>query len=308
MKEHTFTFDSNDGLRIFVYAWYPATDVRGVIQISHGMAETAQRYRKFAQDITTHGYIVYANDHRGHGQTAQAVENLGYCGENGFAAMVRDMRQLEQQIRREHPTLPLFLLGHSMGSFLLQQYLLDYPDNDLTGAILSGSNGTTSLLKLTMGLAVAKHQRKKYGARTKSEPLNQLFFGRYGKRIALPRTSFDWLTRDESEVDRYIADPYCGFVCSTGFYYDFLQGLLTLSRSQRTLQIRKDFPLFIFSGQEDPVGIYGKGVLNLAKFYANYGLQDVVFRLYPGGRHEMLNETNRDEVIRDLAAWLDAHI
>lgn len=307
MKCKEFTFKDEEGIEIFVYKWLPegVINVKGAVQISHGMAETAARYERFAEDLTKAGYIVYANDHRGHGRTAGSVENVGYCGQDGFNWMVKDMRRLNSIISDENPDIPIFLLGHSMGSMLSQTYIENYGDT-INGVILSGTSGKMGIL-LDIGIVIAKREMKRIGPRGKSTLLNNMTFGSYNKEFKPNRTDFDWLNRDNSEVDKYINDPYCGGVFSAGFFYDFLRGLKEMHKIEQLRKIPKDLPIYLFSGEKDPVGKDCRSVKQLIDTYKKEQIKDVSYKFYKDGRHEMLNEINRDEVITDTIKWLDSH-
>lgn len=309
MKLTNFTFKGGEGLEIFVYKWEPEENVniKGVLQIAHGMAETAARYERFAKYLTDNGFIVYINDHRGHGKTAKELENVGYLAEkDGFKWLVEDLHCLTEIIKKENPDVPVFLLGHSMGSFVTQRYIMLY-GKELNGAILSGSNGRQGLM-LKLGLMVAKSEIKKNGRKAKSQKLNDMSFKSYNNSFKPNRTEFDWLSRDNDEVDKYINDPFCGSVFTAGFYYDFLTGLMEIENRENLKSVPKDLPIYIFSGEKDPVGVNGKGVKKLVDTYKALGVSDLTFKLYKEGRHEMLNETNRDEVMKDVADWLSGHI
>lgn len=309
MQQTAFEFKSKEGTDIYVYHWAPeeGVQVKGIVQIAHGMAETAGRYKRFAQALTDNGYIVYANDHRGHGKTAKTVESLGHLAEaDGFYWMVEDVHQLSQIIKQKNPDLPLFLFGHSMGSFVTQRYLMLY-GKELKGAILSGSNGKQGLM-LHMGAFLAKQEVKKHGRKAKSEKLNKLSFGSFNNAFKPNRTEFDWLSRDAAEVDKYIQDPYCGTVFTCGFFYDFMTGLKEIEKDSNVELVPKELPIYIFSGDKDPVGKMGNGVRRLYDAYKRHYLADVTMRLYPEGRHEMLNETNKEEVMKDVVDWLNKHI
>lgn len=307
MREKIFNFKEKKGLNIFIYNWFPEEDIKpaGVVQIAHGMAETAERYKRFANKLTEAGYIVYANDHRGHGKTAQCVDKVGDLGENGFNNMVDDMHQITDYIKKQHKDLPIFILGHSMGSFLIQRYIQLYSE-EINGAILSGSCGKQGLI-LDVGAWIAKRETRKIGRSNKSKKLNDLSFGGYNKAFKPNRTEFDWLSRDEKEVDKYVADEYCGGIFTAGFFYDFINGLKLIQRKSEIIKVPKDLPIYIFSGDKDPVGKAGKGVMNLVNTYKSLGIKDLEYKLYKDGRHEMLNEINREEVIENVVRWLDRH-
>lgn len=307
MQSETFTFRDSQGIEIFVHKWLPDTDLnpKAVVQIAHGMAETAARYERFAKALTEAGYIVYANDHRGHGRTAKNLTDLGYMGKDGFNWAVKDLYQLTQIIKEENPGLPIFLLGHSMGSYLTQQYIYRY-GSGLKGAILSGTSGKKGFI-LTMGIVLAKLIMLFKGAQSVSPLLIAMSFGSYNDQFKPNRTNFDWLSRDNAEVDKYISDPYCGTQFSAGFFYDLFRGMKDIHRIQNQQKISKNLPLYLFSGNMDPVGNYTKSVVQLIRTYQTLKLSDVSYRFYSSGRHEMLNEINRDEVTQDIIDWLNAH-
>lgn len=308
MVTANFTFKDDEGVKIYSYKWSPENDsaIKGVVQISHGMAEMSSRYAGFAEFLTDNGYIVYSNDHRGHGKTAKNLEDIGYLGESdGFKWMIEDMHELTGIIKKENPDLPVVLFGHSMGSFLTQGYIEQY-GKELNGAILSGSNGKQGLI-LTIGKIIAKGEMKKIGRKGRSELLNNMSFGSYNKSFNPCRTDFDWLSRDAKIVDKYIDDPYCGGVFTASFYYDFLNGLSQIEKRKNIEQIPKDLPIYIFSGALDPVGKNGKGIAKLVDIYKQLNIRDVTFKLYEDGRHEMLNELNKDEVMKDILTWLSKH-
>jgi alpha-beta hydrolase superfamily lysophospholipase len=308
MINKSFTFKSEDGTQIQVNEWLPEEhiEVRGIVQVAHGMAETSARYERFAEKLTDTGYIVYANDHRGHGKTANVIENVGYLADkDGFKLLVEDVHKLTEIIKKEYPKLPLFLFGHSMGSFITQRYIMLY-GNELKGAILSGSNGKQGII-LDIGLLLAKSEIKKNGRKTKSEKLNKIMFGGFNSAFKPTRTEFDWLSKDEDEVDNYINDPFCGGVFTSGFFYDFFIGLKEIENKNNLTNVPKDLPIYIFSGDKDPVGKNGKGIIRLFDTYKGLNIKDVTYKLYKDGRHEMLKETNREEVIQDVIDWIDTH-
>ncbi len=297
-----------DGHEIFIHNWISKKSApKAVVQISHGMAEHAARYEPFAEKLVDSGYIVYANDHRGHGKTAGSVDCLGFFAENnGWMRVVEDMNELTSLIRNAHPGLPVFLLGHSMGSFLLRTYMFQYGTR-INGAIISGTAGSAGVLG-DIGMLVANMEIKRKGLRGKSTLLHQLSFGGYNKAFKPTRTDFDWLSRDHAEVDKYSNDPFCGTVFTAGFYRDLLWGLKTIHKKENIGMIPKNLPILILSGDKDPVGKNGKGVSQVYQSLKNIGITNIQLTLYPGGRHEMLNETNRHEVYRDVINWMDQHV
>ena len=308
MKSDTFTFKTSDGIQIFTYRWMPdeASAVKGVVQIAHGMAEHAARYERFADALTKAGYAVYANDHRGHGKTAGSQDNLGYfADENGWEKVVEDMHTLTGIIKKENPNKPFFLFGHSMGSFLSRHYSMLYA-SELTGLILSGTGGDPGAIG-KIGLFVAKMDAMFHGRKAKSEIMNKLSFGAFNSAFKPNRTDYDWLSRDNAEVDKYINDPLCGTVFTAGFFCDMLGGLDFINNKENIGRIPKNLPIYLFSGAKDPVGGNTKGVNQVYNSLKNAGIGDLTLKFYENGRHESLNEINRDEVSLDVIAWLDLH-
>jgi alpha-beta hydrolase superfamily lysophospholipase len=308
MKPGDVAFQSPDGARIFVYRWLPDDEsrIRAAVQIAHGMAEHAARYAGFAEALCAAGFAVYANDHRGHGKTAGVLEQVGYFGDDGWPRVVADIHQLSRIIRDTHPGLPLFLFGHSMGSLLARSYILEHGAG-LKGVVLSGIPADPGLLG-KIGLPLARLVALLKGARTPSPFLNRMSFGKFNQPFKPNRTEFDWLSRDEAVVDAYVADPYCGGVFSAGFFVDLLTGMNGLSRRAEMDRIPKDLPILIFSGDMDPCGGMTKGVRPIYDSYKRAGITDLTLRFYSQGRHEMLNETNREEVIGDVVSWLNQHL
>ncbi|WP_087554819.1 alpha/beta hydrolase [Clostridioides difficile] len=308
MKCTNFTFKGEEGLDIYTYKWEDENmkKTKAVIQIAHGMAETAQRYETFAKVLTKNGYIVYINDHRGHGKTAKIIENVGHLAEKeGFRCLVEDMYTLTNIIKKENEDLPIYLFGHSMGSFASQRYIMDY-SNNLSGLILCGSNGKQGII-LNLAHLIINREIKKYGRRSKSNKINDLIFG--GEIIRRnEKTKFDWLSRDKEQVEKYINDPFCGVVCSCGFFYDLVQGLKEIEDKENLKKVPLDIPIYIISGDKDPIGKNGKGVLRLRDRYIKLGVKDVTCKLYKDGRHELLNEINREEVFEDIICWLNNKI
>jgi alpha-beta hydrolase superfamily lysophospholipase len=307
MQSSTFTLASSDGTQLHVNRWLPDGPAKAVVQIAHGMAEHSDRYARFAERLTAAGYAVYANDHRGHGGTARTPADAGYFADDkGWDAVVGDLHLLSDHAREENPGLPFFLFGHSMGSFLSRSYASRF-GADLDGLVLSGTAGDPGALgKVGLGLATA--QARLRGRRHPSGLMDQLTFGQYGAAFKPNRTKFDWLSRDEAEVDAYVADERCGNVFTAGFFVDLLGGLAAINSDGLVSRVPKDLPIFVFSGDLDPVGDKGKGPQAVADQYRRLGVGDVTLKLWPQGRHEMLNETNRDEVMDSVVEWLDAHL
>lgn len=308
MKKENFTFKDSGGVEIFVYKWLPddINCAKAVVQIVHGLAEHAGRYEAFAEFLASSGYIVYANDHRGHGKTAGSIENLGYAGEDGFNWMVKDLDELHDIIKNENQNLPVFMFGHSMGSMMAQMYM-SLCGNKLKGVILSGTMGRQGV-KLNLGIMIANNEIKKKDSRAQSEKLQKMTFGHYNDSFKPVRTEFDWLSRDTQEVDKYINDPLCGFASTASFYYYFFKGIKEIHKKEIMKNIPKDLPIYIMNGEMDPVGGNCKTVKSLIKDYERLGIKDVSYKFYKGGRHEMLNEVNKVEVMKDILNWLESHI
>ncbi|MCB2293046.1 alpha/beta hydrolase [Clostridium algoriphilum] len=308
MISESFTFKHKGNLDIFVYKWLPNEniEVKGVVQIAHGMGETASRYESFATFLTDNGFVVYANDHLGHGKTAGQIEKLGDLGEDGFNSMVEDMHGLNEIIKAENVGSPIFLLGHSMGSFLTQRYICLY-GNELNGVILTGTCGRRGII-IDIGRIIAKVEIKRIGRCAKSILLNKLMFGRNNNSFNQSRTAFDWLSRDNKEIDEFVDDPYCGSIFTAGFFYDFLGGLKGIESMAEIKNVPKNLPIYIFAGDKDPIGKNGVGVLRLVKTYNKQGIKDLVYKIYKDGRHEMLHETNKEEVFMDVVKWINMHI
>lgn len=277
--------DAGDGHRIDLLCWLPSMPVRGVVQIAHGMGEHAARYDRVARALVSAGHAVYANHHRGHGPGAAASKQLGDFGRGGFAALVADMARVSQHAKALHPGAPLLLLGHSMGSFAAQLYVLDH-HHLIDGLALSGSAET--------GVRFANRDPNR-----KLQDMNA--------SVVHPRTPFDWLSRDAREVDAYIADPMCGFTINPASRQSMFDACDCLSAPDAFAALpHKDLPIFLFTGDHDPVNRQLAWFHPLVRRLRDAGLTGVQTRIYPGARHEVFNETNRDEVTADLVAWVEA--
>ncbi|HKP59229.1 MAG TPA: alpha/beta hydrolase [Polyangiales bacterium] len=292
-----------DGMRLAVYAWPLPRTPKGVVQITHGLAEHAGRYDRLAQALVDAGYAVYAHDHRGHGKTVRDTSELGFFArESGFDVLVEDLYAVNRYIAGKHGELPRVLLGHSFGSFVTQGYLFQHADS-VDAVALSGSNSAQAPLTW-VGLALARAERARLGPRGKSALIQQMTFGAYNNAFKPLRTEFDWLSRDPDEVDKYASDPLCGFETSVQGWIDLFGALLRIRSSERQRGIPKQLPIYVFSGAADPVGEHGKGTKRLAEQYRRAGLTNVTLKLYASARHELFNETNRDQVTQDFIDWL----
>ena len=303
-----FYFQSSTGrTSIHALKCVPDSKPRAVVQIAHGIAEHIDRYRPFMEFLADNGFVVAGNDHLGHGKSIRVPEEQGFFAEkDGWWRVVDDMDKLHDIMSKEYPELPYVLFGHSMGSFLTRTYLIKHPDK-YDGVILSGTGHQSPALVLG-GNAAASVMAKLNGAMGDGAKLDSLAFGSYLSKIENPRTKFDWLSRDAEQVDKYIADPLCGFVGKIGLYRDMMQGIKFITDKKNIAQMNKEKPVYFMSGNGDPVGDYGKGVVRAYKAFCDAGLHDVFMRLYPGGRHEMLNETNKEQVYQDILNWLNEKI
>ena len=302
MKSIESFITDHSGAALFLYQWIPDSKPVAVVQVVHGMAEHAARYQRLAQFLTDRGIAVYADDHHGHGRSVHDGKSWGVLPDNGFNSMVENEREITEQIRKEYPDTPVFLFGHSMGSFISRHYLAKYKKS-VDAVILSGT-GNPSYVELLGGLLVATLQCLLFGSKSPAKVLDNLAFGGYNRMFAPNRTAFDWLSGDEAEVDKYVQDPMCGNIFPTGFYRSFFKALLFLKTEKSVRQISKDIPVLFLSGEEDPVGDFGKGVKAVFETYRQRRFQNLDLHLFPGCRHEILNETNREEVMEEFYGWI----
>lgn len=304
-----FFFPSSDGRhRVHALRWLPENrKPRGALQLVHGISEYIGRYAPFAAWLADNGFLVVGHDHLGHGQTAGAPGELGFLSpQNGWHHLVEDVHTLRVLTEEQVPNLPYFLLGHSMGSFVVRTYLIDYPGT-VDGCILSGT-GQESPAVLFFGRLAAKLIRRVRGPKSISRFLTALTLGSYNAGFRPTRTGADWISRDTDVVDAYVADPLCRFVPTTGMFLDMTDGLLYISSPENLARMDPRTPVYLFSGRDDPVGGKGEGVQTVDSFFRVAGCRDHTVRLYPGGRHEMLNEINREEVYQDILDWLETHL
>lgn len=273
-----------------------------IIQIIHGLAEHSKRYERFAKFLTGFRYGVISYDHRGHGETDPV--SLGFIpNEDGFQRMVENIQDFTIRVNQEYPNQPKILFAHSMGSFLTQRYMQLFDDQP-AGIIYSGSNGKPSKL-LSVGTALSSTIWTLKGADYKSTFIHNLTFGAFNSPFKPNRTEVDWLSRDQKEVDAYVSDPLCGSTPSVSFYNHFFNGLKSLHNHTPFADHDLSIPIFIISGNQDPVSDMGKGIKNLEHIFKTDGVSDLTVKLYQGARHELLNEINRDEVMQDLKNWID---
>jgi alpha-beta hydrolase superfamily lysophospholipase len=301
MQESTFTLAAPDGIRTFVYRWAPQSRPAAGVHIIHGLAEHAARYRRLANALTSARYAVYASDLRGHGRTAATPEDLGFfCKRDGWRKCLDDLWQVNETIAAENPATPIILLGHSMGATLARQFTAEHGDV-LSGVVLSGSSGQPTPLA-HCGRLIARMERLRLGPQGRSRLIRSLTFDAFNKPFAPARTKFDWLSRDPAEVDKYVADPLCGFNASLQLWIDMLDAWCGIAGS--CAGVPKNLPIYIISGSHDPVSAGTKTLEPMLAQYRTTGLQ-VQHKFYSDARHELFNEINRDEVTADLLEWMN---
>ena len=305
-KKTDFTFLSSDGkTRLHGIAWIPedVTPV-AVLQIVHGVAEYVGRYDDFARFLNRRGIIVVGHDHLGHGLSLPEGGTPVYFGDgNTWNTPVDDIYVLHTKLKEQYPHLPLLLMGHSMGSFLSRTYLIRYPGT-VKAAILMGT-GWQSAAALTGGLAMAGMLKRRNAAAT-NDTVTELAFGAYNKTFKPNRTDYDWLSADEENVDAYMADPLCGQDATVGLFYEMLNGIRFNQRRGNLERMDKTMPILLISGEDDPVGGMGAGVRQTYAEFKRTGITDCTLKLYPGLRHELLNEkAHRDEVYQDIWSWME---
>lgn len=300
----SFYFTSSTGNKVYAQKWInkDITEYKGIIQLVHGMQEHIGRYDEFANLLSECGYIVVGHDHLGHGNTVKKEDDFGYFADkDGWDRLVEDIHILQNQIQKQYPNLPYVIMGHSMGSLLVRTYVTKYKDN-LSGMIISGTSGQKGGL-LILGKMLTKLIMLFKGKRYKSKVLEYLVTGSFNKKFKPNRTNADWTTRDEGVVDKYQKDPKCGKNFTAIAYYDLLNGTYYLSK-QKNINKTLKIPVLIFSGDKDPVGENAKGVIRVYNMLKKAGLDKVKIRLFKDGRHEMLNEINKEEVYYLILDWL----
>lgn len=302
-----FSFPSVSGLAdIHACSFFPEDkeSVKAVIQIAHGMAEHLERYEKFAGVLCDNGFAVYINDHLGHGKSVKDDGELGYFGEkDGWKNFIDDAHQLMQIAKKENPSKPYIFFGHSMGSFVAREFSKRFAD-ELTGAVFCGTAGPNPAAGA--GIILAKLVGKIKGSHYRSKLIDNIAFGTYNKQFE-GRTNFDWLSRDNDEVDKYLADKYCGFLFTAYGFRDMFTLLSRVSSKEWAEEYSKKLPVLLISGSKDPVGANGKGVEQVYNMLKEAGKTNVTMRLYDDARHEILNESRCfDKVCKDVIDWADS--
>lgn len=304
MKRHFYYLSQDKKTNIHAIEWIPEGNISAILQISHGMVEYIDRYDEFAHFLNKHGYYVVGHDHLGHGDSVQSKEDWGYFNEKkGNECVIGDIHQLRQLTQEKYPTTPYFLLGHSMGSFLVRQYLTMH-GLGLSGAIIMGTgNQPLSLIKL--GKIFCRITATFKGWHYRSNFVNNMAFGGYNKKFFPSRTTMDWLSRNPKNVDTYLSEERCNFIFTVNGYYHMFRGIEHLAKDKNFKKIPKHLPIFFIAGEEDPVGNFGKGVKSIFQKYKNGGIQDVSLKLYKNDRHEILNENDRQTIYMDIYEWLE---
>lgn len=310
MHDDGYQLDMRDGAFVYVHRWLPPQPARAALLVIHGMAEHGARYARLAAAANAAGWALYALDLPGHGRSVRQAGELGHFADrDGWAYALATIERAREQVQREQGERPLVMLGHSMGSFLLQHYLTEPTTRaaaGLAGAVLSASSGSMGPLR-PLGLQLMRLQARLYGPRHRSALAEALSFKAFNRKFRPTRTSADWLSRDAAEVDRYVADPLCGFRCSARLWADLLAAGGALLDRERLARIPKALPVLLIAGGDDAVSQGARGPEMLAQAYRRAGLSDVEVRIYPGGRHELLNEIPecRNQVTAELLSWME---
>ncbi|XCP85253.1 alpha/beta fold hydrolase [Roseburia hominis] len=304
MKQE-FTYPSRDGAtRIHAIEWKPEGEIKAVLQMCHGMVEYIDRYDAFARFLNEHGYYVVGHDHLGHGGSVRSEELHGYFHDTrGNECVIGDIHKLRLITKEKYPDIPYFMLGHSMGSFLIRQYMELYGEG-LSGVIVMGT-GSQPAVVLGAGRMLCRVIAAVRGWTYRSALIDNMAFGSYNKKFEPARTDKDWLTKDESIVDAYRAHPWCTFRFTVNAYYHMFRGIQFAQKKENIRRIPVNLPLFLVAGADDPVGNFGKSVKQVYDTYRKCGIQDVSIKLYENDRHEILNETDRDTVFTDILEWLE---
>ena len=298
-----FFFKSGSGARLHGCRWTPDSQVRAVLQIVHGIAEYVERYDGFANFLNRQGILVVAEDHMGHGKSISQECPQGYFA-GGWQTAVDDTYRLTRDTMAEFRDVPFILFGHSMGSFMARTILAKYPDSGITAAVICGT-GWQPAPVLAAGKAACALLCRAKGERAPSPLLQAMAFGTYNRKVEHPRTPYDWISRDNSVVNAYKADPLCGFTPTAGLMRDMMEGIAYIQREENLAKMGKAIPVLFIAGGDDPVGSYGAGVRTAAEAFRKAGMERVDVRIYPLCRHELLNEINREEIMDDVSRWID---
>ncbi len=305
MIETSFKVKASDGLEIHVREWLPENGKADkILYIVHGMLEHGGRFGNWAERFVKEGFHVYADDHRGHGLTAQGKENLGHIAdEKGAEFLIQDCLKVEMAIREKEKDKPFFLMGHSMGSFIVRNMIT--AGRSYSGVIISGTK-MAPLWQIKALKAVVKVMELFIGKRGSSKIVHNIGMVNYNRKIKNRKTQYDWLTRRDDIVELYVKDPLCGVMPTIHFYHDLLSLLQRMTDKNKVKNGNRKVPLLIYAGKEDPVGVYGKEVRKSAEFYQKMGYENVTLKLYSGARHEMHNETDANDCFKDVLCWINS--
>lgn len=310
MLKKEFYFPSSDGqTQIHVIQWFPEAGVKAVLQISHGMVEYIDRYDEFARYLAERGFCVVGHDHLGHGRSVQSQEYLGYFHEEkGNQYVISDIHRLRKMTEKEYPGVPYFMMGHSMGSYMLRKYLCIHPEG-VAGAVIMGT-GAMPDSTMKFGLFLCRTIALFRGWHYRSRLMQSLSYSKPYKRYDLYGKDYanSWLSKNVENVKTYYADPRCTFLFTVNGYKGLMEAVLFDNQMENIKKVPKNLPLFFVSGADDPVGDLGEGVKKVYGMYKDAGVSDITYRLYEDDRHEILNETDRDQVMADIAAWLNVHV
>lgn len=303
-RKEDFFFNSTSGTtKIHAVRYLPDGEIKAILQITHGMVEYIERYEDFALFMASKGFLVTGHDHLGHGKSVNSHKELGYFAkEDGNRSVLYDIFQLTQITKEAYSNLPYFLLGHSMGSFYTRQYLCEF-GQELDGGIIMGTGNQPKLL-LQTGCLLIKTISIFKGWHYRCKFVNNMAFGSYNKQFEPARTNKDWLSKDTTQVDMHVNDPLCNYIFTLNAYYNMFRGMLRLHDKKLLSRMPKELPIFFVAGDMDPVGNFGKGVLQVAESFKELGMKKVDVKLYPNDRHEILNETDRAQVYQELHDWL----
>lgn len=305
VKEDFYYQSANGQNRIHGIMWVPDGEVKAILQISHGMVEHMERYDEFAGFLTDRGILVIGNDHLGHGRSAASEDDWGYFGRDGSRMVVEDLHAVTERFQKEYPDVKYFLLGHSMGSFMARRYIMNYGER-INGVIIMGT-GTQPKLRIIGGRLLGGVLKVFYGERHRSGLMDRLMFGNFDRDFRTLEAS-SWLSKDPEIVKKYSRDPACGFKFTLNGMDTLFTTLLYIQNEKNIAKIPVSLPVLITSGDKDPVGKCGTGVREVYEAYKSHGVEDITIKLYSGDRHEILNETDRDQVYEDIYRWITGHI
>ncbi len=305
IRKEEFYFDSRDReSKIHAVKWIPDVELPVCIfQIVHGMAEHIERYDEFAAFLAQKGILVVGDDHLGHGKSVPEGGTYGYfCKEDAASVLVRDEHRLKKIMQEQYPGVPCLILGHSMGSFIVRNYLFNY-GSGVSGAVIVGT-GMQSKFTLLTARTVTAIQKLIFGPKHVGKFIDKASFGKYNERFSPARTNADWLSRNEENVDRYLADPMCGFVFTLNGFAALFQLIQNCYSAEKIEKMPKQLPILLLSGVDDPVGNYGKSIETVYQSYLEHGMQNVQMKLYEKDRHELLNEVDREQVYGEIYRWI----